>query len=160
LPGDCRATAAPYRLTEEIVALSVADTWREARREWSLSHVFFADADSPGTCLCGHPIIEHCVLHNHQNGKEAVVGNVCVTQFMGIRTDRLFGAFRRVMENAEAALTAEAVAYAYGRGWLTDWERAFCRDTCRRRRLSPRQMTKRVEINRLMLSRVTGVRRA
>src|SRR5262245_19948013 len=79
----------PYLLRERIVALSVARSWAEANGEWDLLHAYFAD--EPGTCLCGHsPITEHCVLVNRRNGNTAVVGNVCVTRFLGLDTAAVF----------------------------------------------------------------------
>jgi hypothetical protein len=49
------------QLITEILARSVAQTWDEARREWSLYEIY--EAYEPETCLCGHfPIIELCVL--------------------------------------------------------------------------------------------------
>jgi hypothetical protein len=68
-----------YALVREILARSVADNWFDAKQEWRLWRILFSAPDDPGTCLCGHfPIREHCVLTNHLNGNEVVVGNVCV----------------------------------------------------------------------------------
>jgi hypothetical protein len=145
-----------YQLVEEIIARSVADTWHEAKREWELVHIFFADPKEPGTCLCGHnPIVEHCILLNRENGNKAIVGNVCVTRFMGIPVERLFTPLRRITKNRAAALNAEAIEYAYGKGWLNDWERRFYLETCRKRRLFPKQKAKRVQINEKILHKVT-----
>src|SRR5262245_29496834 len=86
--GDGRTL---YRLTARIIAGSVAETWADAKREWELSHIYFAEPDEAGTCLCGHsPIIEHCVLVNRPNGKTATVGNVCVTRFLGLGSEPIF----------------------------------------------------------------------
>jgi hypothetical protein len=142
----------PYRLVEEIVALSLAKSWGEAKREWVLSHVFFAE--SPGVCLCGkHPIIEHCVVCNRENGNTAVVGNHCVRRFIGLRSERIFAGLRRIASDRGARLDDAAVEYAYAKGWISDWEYEFYRDTPRGRRLSPKQRAKRVEINGKVLDR-------
>jgi hypothetical protein len=143
---------APYRLVEEIIARSIADAWQDAKREWVLDHVFFADPNERGTCLCGHfPIVEQCVLLNRKNGNEAVVGNVCVTRFMGIPAEKLFTALRRIIKNKAAPLNTEVVEYAYCHGWIDDWKRRFYLNTCRVRKLSFNQRAKRVEINELIL---------
>ncbi len=65
-----------YQLIQRIVELSDSDSWREAKQEWCLVDVY--RTQSLGECLCGHPIKEHCVLQNHENGNEAIVGSVCV----------------------------------------------------------------------------------
>ncbi len=78
-----------FQLTTEILERSVAQTWDEARREWSLYEIY--EADEPETCLCGHfPIIELCVLRNRHNGIQATVGNCCVKHFIGLPSDRIF----------------------------------------------------------------------
>jgi hypothetical protein len=142
----------PYRLVEEIMALSLAKSWGEAKREWVLSHVFYAA--SPGTCLCGkYPIIEHCVICNRENGNTAVVGNHCVRRFMGLPSERIFAGLRRIASDRGARLGDAVVEYAYAKGWISDWEYEFCRDKRRGRRLSPRQRAKRVEINEKVLER-------
>ena len=75
-----------FKLIEEIIALSEASNWDEAKREWALLHVY--REDDPLTCLCGHfPINEICVIGNMKNGREAIVGNVCVKKFMGLPSD-------------------------------------------------------------------------
>lgn len=52
-----------FELTQKIIELSVADTWDEAKLEWSLHDVF--KEEEPDTCLCGKfPILENCILRN------------------------------------------------------------------------------------------------
>ena len=47
----------------EIVELSEADNWYEAKLEWQLQDIYFSQ--KPGQCLCGHaPIKEFCILQN------------------------------------------------------------------------------------------------
>lgn len=135
-----------WRLTEEIISLSVADTWNEARAEWALVNVFFSE--DPCTCLCGHsPIKECCVLENHANGNEAIVGNVCVKKFLGLTTGPLFQALDRIKRDNTRALNATAVEFAFTKNWISNWERGFYLDTLRKRKLSPKQRAKRVQIN-------------
>ena len=46
-----------YKLAKEIIALSKASNWDQAKLEWSLESIY--KEDEPDTCLCGHfPIIE------------------------------------------------------------------------------------------------------
>jgi hypothetical protein len=150
---------APWRLLEEILVRSVAGNWPEARLEWALQLIYYED-DPPGTCLCGHyPICEHCLLYNRANGNRAVVGNVCVTRFMGMDADAIFRCLRRVAADAGKALSGDAVVYLYRRGLLTDWEKQFCLDTARKRRLSAKQRAKRVEINERVLACVAAAGR-
>ena len=142
-----------FQLTCEIIARSDASTWDEAKLEWDLHAIYHQN--EPDTCLCGHfPILEICVLRNRQNGNVAIVGNVCVKKFMGLPSDLVFQAVRRVSKDVSRALNAEAIEHAYTRGWINDWERRFYFDTMRKRALSHNQASKRQEINRKVMDRI------
>lgn len=144
---------ASYRLVQKIVALSESNKWEAAKQEWCLEEIYFTD--EPGTCICGHyPIIEHCIIRNRENGNTTTVGNMCVKRFLGLPSDKLFGAISRIAEDHERPLNAEMIEHAHRKGWINDWEYSFYSDTLRKRKLSPRQRTKRVEINRNILERV------
>ncbi len=137
---------AHYELATKIIALSVADTWDEAKLEWSLFDVF--KEDQPDTCLCGHfPIIENCVLHNRENGNQAIIGNVCVKKFLGLPSDKIFQGINRIAQDNERSLNAEAIDHAHRKDWINDWERKFYFDTMRKRNLSGKQREKRIQIN-------------
>lgn len=158
MPIISRMPHCGHALMREIQARSTAKDWRDARREWEISRVFFSEPDNPGRCLCGHfPIREHCVLRNRVNGNVVTVGNVCVKRFFDLNAEDLFAAFRKIMKNLEATMSAKAIDYAHGRDWINDWERDHCLSICGRskRKLSPRQLAKRVEIHKKILVRLT-----
>lgn len=139
-----------YQLSQEIVRLSIASTWAEARKEWALEKVFIQS--QPSQCLCGQfPIKEICVLRNRVNGNRAEVGNVCVHQFLGLPSRKIFSALERIGDDESKALNPETIDHAHERGWINDWERAFYLDTWRKRALSSKQLAKRQQINRLVL---------
>ena len=147
------ATKPKFRLMAEIIKRSVASTWHEARLEWLLQDVTYADRDAPGVCLCGHrPIRELCILRNRENGNQTIVGNCCVTKFMGLESQKVFGGLRRVSENHGKAANQEMIDLASERGCLSAWERKFLADTMRKRRLSEKQKMKRAEINATILN--------
>ncbi len=138
------------QLKEGIISLSVAETWEEARREWWLKTIY---DDSWSTCLCGHyPIREYCVLKNAKNGNITIVGNVCVNKFMGIDSEKLFAALRRVSLDITRAFNPTFVQWAHERGWMNAWERAFYLDTWRKRKLTGRQAVKREQINKWVMN--------
>jgi len=144
---------APYRLVEEILARSVANTWHEARCEWVLSYIYFSD--EPGTCLCDHyPIREHCIIANAESGNEAVVGNCCVRSFIGLSAESIFAGLRRIARDTARAMGLAAINFARSKNWITDWEHQFLLETSRKRKLSSRQRAKRCEINEKVLGRV------
>jgi len=79
---------------------------------------------------------------------------VCVKKFMGLPSDPIFAAVKRVRKDGSKSLNAEAIDHAFGRGWINDWERGFSFATMRKRRLSEKQLNKRREINRKVLQNV------
>jgi hypothetical protein len=142
-----------FQLTNEILGRSVARTWDEAKLEWSLLEVY--EAEKPETCLCGHfPIVELCVLRNRLNRVQATVGNCCVKKFIGLPSDKIFQAVKRVRKDNGKSLNAEAVQHAFDRGWISEWEKSFYFDIMRKRNLSVKQTAKKSEINELVLTRM------
>lgn len=147
-----------YKLGAEIVARSKANTWDEAKLEWELESVFHEE--EPETCLCGHfPINEICVLRNKLNGKTADVGNCCVKKFMGLQSDKIFQALRRIRSDLCRPLNVETIDHAYKNKWINEWEYRFSMDTVRKRKLTPSQMFKRQQINQRVIQNVMVKRR-
>jgi hypothetical protein len=100
-----------YKLTEEIIKRSQAQSWDAARLEWGLEDVYFVE--DPETCLCGHyPIKEICTLRNTVNGQSADVGNCCVKKFLGLPSDKIFQAVKRVKVDWDDILGVRGVCYA------------------------------------------------
>ena len=147
-----------YNLTQRIIALSHASSWILAKQEWSLHSIY--QAEEPDTCLCGHfPIIEICVLRNKLNDNETVVGNYCVRKFIGLPTDKIFQAIKRISIDHSKSLNAEAIVHFHYKEWINDWEYDFYSDILRKRVLSIKQLSKKMQINGKVLSRVASVRR-
>ena len=138
------------RLSIEIIALSFADNWSDAKREWALIDVY--KEVTPDRCLCGrYPIFENCVLENSINGNRVVVGNTCVKKFLGLPSVKIFQAINRIISDNQKSLNAEAIEHAHRKGWITDWELKFCHDTILERVLSDKQLRKRIQINEKVL---------
>lgn len=146
-----------YKLAEEIVKLSVADSWDQAKLEWRLQDVRFEEEAS--ICLCGHtPIIEICTLANAKNANTAEVGNCCVKKFIGLPSDKIFQAIKRIKRDVGRAINAETIDHFYSKGILTRWEYNFSFNTLRKRILSPKQLESRIKINNKILQRMAAQR--
>jgi len=140
-----------YKLTEEILNRSQSKIWDIARMEWGLSQIY--EAEAPETCLCGHfPIIEIGILRNKLNTQFATVGNCCVKKFIGLPSDLIFQAVKRVRKDNQKSLNAEAIQHAYENGWINEWEYNFSIDTVRKRKLSGKQLQTRIRVNEKMLA--------
>lgn len=139
-----------YQLTNEILARSNAVTWDAAKLEWALHEVF--ESEERATCLCGHfPIIENCVLRNTVNGRYATVGNCCVKKFIGLPSDLIFQAIKRVRADPSKSLNEQTIAYALERNWINDWEQTFYLRLMRKRNLTEKQAAKKKQINEKFL---------
>lgn len=105
--------------------------------------------------MCGHfPIIEICNLKNKLNSNYATVGNCCVKKFIGLPSDKIFQAIKRVRKDDEKSLNAEAITHAYDKGWINDWEKSFYLDVMRKRKLTPNQLNKKVQINNKLANKM------
>ena len=145
-----------FRLTTEIVARSASKVWDAAKLEWVLHEVY--EADTPESCLCGHyPIIELCVLRNRLNNDCATVGNCCVKKFIGLPSDLIFLATKRIRSDSSRSLNAEALLHALEKGWINEWEYNFYLRIMRKRNLSAKQSAKKVQINQKFLNNMKRV---
>jgi len=135
-----------FKLIKEILSASLSKNWEIAKFEWALKDVFFAEEYD--TCLCGHyPIVELCVLQNQKNNKKVIVGNCCVKKFMGLPSDNIFQAIKRVKKDKSRSLNSQAIDHAFNKNWINKWEYDFYNDTFRKRKLSEKQEQKRIQIN-------------
>lgn len=142
-----------YRLTNEIIERSNSKVWGVAKLEWALHEIY--EADDPETCLCGHyPIKELCVLRNRINSCLATVGNCCVKKFIGLPSNLIFQAVKRVRADTTKSLNGEALSYALEKGWVNQWEYDFYAKIMLKRNLSTKQAVKKNQINEKFLSRM------
>lgn len=140
-----------FKLTEEIIRRSNSEIWDSAKLEWTLHQVY--EAEEPETCLCSHfPIMEICIIRNQLNGQFATVGNCCVKKFIGLPSDRIFQAVKRVRKDNQKSLNIEAIEHAYKNNWINEWEYNFSIDTMRKRSLTNKQLQTRIRINETMLA--------
>ncbi|KVL10865.1 hypothetical protein [Burkholderia cepacia] len=142
-----------FKLTAEIIARSKAKTWDLAKTEWSLAEVY--EAEEPETCLCGHfPIIEICTLKNRITGQTADVGNCCVKRFIGLPSDKIFQAVKRVRKDPSKSLNGETITHAFEKAWINEWERDFYLKIMRKRVLTSKQSEKKIQINEKIAMRM------
>ncbi|WP_175926481.1 hypothetical protein [Burkholderia cepacia] len=142
-----------FKLTAEIIARSKAKTWDLAKIEWSLAEVY--EAEEPETCLCGHfPIIEICTLKNRITGQTADVGNCCVKRFIGLPSDKIFQAVKRVRKDPSKSLNGETITHAFEKAWINEWERDFYLKIMRKRVLTSKQSEKKIQINEKIAMRM------
>lgn len=143
------------QLKFEILALSRATDWDTARKEWALVEI--DEVQIPEACLCGcHcPIIEVCEIFNRITGHSTEVGNICVKRFLGIRSDLIFKALKRIRKDNQKSLNEDAIVFFKDKGLFNDWEYAFLHNTKRKRNLSAKQLEHRLRINRKVLAAIS-----
>jgi hypothetical protein len=141
-------------LHAHIIGMSEADEWQTARMEWELDSIY--QVKEPQTCPCGQfPINEICVLRNRKNGRSTEVGNVCVNNFIGLPSKRLFNSVRRVAKTPSSSFSEEMILYAFDKKVISAWERGFYLDIRTKRSLSEKQRNKKNEINAKILSLIS-----
>jgi hypothetical protein len=141
-------------LHEHIIGLSEADEWQQARLEWELDSIY--QTEESQTCPCGQfPINEICVLRNRRNGNTTEVGNVCVNNFIGLPSTKLFASVRRVAKAPASSFSEEMIEYAYSKRVINDWELKFYVSIRTKRNLSPKQREKKEQINSKILALIT-----
>jgi hypothetical protein len=86
-------------------------------------------------------------FHHHITNATVVVGNMCVGQFLGIRSDIVFQSLKRIRKDITKSLGAEATVYFFERRILNELEYKFQQSTARNRNLTARQIEARKKIN-------------
>jgi len=139
-------------LEREIIALSEADTFDGAKREWSLAEIY--RSDDLTYCLCTHPIMECCVIGNHLNKTRTIVGNCCIKEFLGVDMALAFTGLRRIRESLTNAPNLDLISYCRRHNILSPREASFLTDTFRKRNLSFKQEEWRIALNKRIISRL------
>lgn len=139
-----------FNLISKITVLSNADNWEVAKTEWILDVICISN--EPETCLCNHyPIIELCTLKNKYNGNLATVGNCCVKKFIGLPSDKIFQAVKRIRKDIAKNLNGETIEHAYHQHWINDWEYNFYCAIFRKRKCTDKQKEKKKQINQKII---------
>jgi hypothetical protein len=141
------------QLRAEILKRSRATEWDVAPLEWALTEVYEADEDE--TCLCGHfPIREICVIHNSVTHESTEVGNVCVKRFLGLRSDLIFQALKRIRKDPTKSLNKDSIVFFHEKNLFNSREYTFLQSTLKKSNLSSAQIRWRVAINERLLDAI------
>ncbi len=100
-------------------------SWHAARQEWQLQNIY----EEPSNCICGHRIVQNCVLENRFTRFEAIVGNCCVKQFeredMEVE-DGVYASLRRLTDDPEhTTANAALLNHAFTLGILSQSDADF-----------------------------------
>ena len=122
-----------------LLRYSEAKRWDDAKLEWYLDHIWFADIEDAQTCACGHyPIYEVCVVKNELNNTVLEIGNCCINhvspEFEVLK--RIFPALK------EGRINPAVVDYAFKQEIVNDWEKKFLQNVWRKQSLTQKQATK------------------
>ena len=142
-----------YKLSMEIVDLSKANNWDIAKQEWFLDYIYIIPKkDDPEVCLCGHyPIREVCIIKNKENNNTAIVGNCCVTKFIGVNSNKLLSAIKKVKKDHRNSFNVDCIELALKKVLINQWEYNFYISIWRKKILTKKQWDRKVIINEKIL---------
>ena len=137
-----------WRLFSEVVKVSNANVWADARVEWEMKKSYLREGSE---CLCGkYPITKICILVNKINKNEIEVGRCCVKKFkMDLHTE--YDVLQRVKRDESKSLNAAILEVAKKREVVNEWEYEFYEDTLRKRKMTEKQLEKRKQINKKVI---------
>ena len=95
------------------------------------------------------------MIANRVTDHRAEIGNRCVKRFLGLRSDRIFAAIKRIRKDITRSLNADAIVFFHERSLINAWEYNFLQDTLNKRVLSPAQEATRLKLNRKVLEAVS-----
>lgn len=146
---------AQEQLTNIILLNSDSKKWDLAKLEWDL--VGIEESSDERECTCGHsPIREICTIKNRISKISLEVGNHCVKKFIGINSEKLFAAYRKVTKNESASFNLEIIILAQNSLLITDWEANYYCDIWRKMlpSLSEKQLLKKIQVNKKILNAI------
>ena len=140
-----------FKLTEEILALSVSKSWNSAKNEWNFEYAYYSEENQ--TCLCGHyPIKNICVIRNIKNKNSTEIGNCCINKFLGIdEGNKIFTSILKLKDDLTKSMSEEVVDYLKSKKIIDDYDYNFYKDILRKRILSERQLNIKKKINQKLL---------
>ena len=139
-------------LIKAVIDASRSDDWASAKEEWDLADIQLnGDGDGVEYCLCGHEIVELCFIKNRLTGNELMVGNVCVKKFLGIRSDKIFNAVKKIKKDNIASVNSETLDYALQHKWISNTDHNFYKNIIRKRNLTPKQQKWKSDINKRVI---------
>lgn len=140
-----------HQLFSEILKRSEHPNWDLAIYEWELIEIL--QVNEPIECCCGHwPIKELFRIHNTTTGRSTTVGSSCIKLFpFDLHT--ILIAFKRIELDLSLALNLRAINYCDDKFWLDEWSLEFYLNTYRKRKLSERQLHKRVTLNKYLVKK-------
>lgn len=135
------------KLATEIIELSIADTWNNAKSEWFFEYAY--QSDEAEECLCGHyPIKNICVIKNRENGNFTEVGNICINKFLEIKSgNKIFQSITKIKGDKTRSISKEALEYIKSKNGISEYEYNFYSDIIRKRNLSEKQLDLKNKIN-------------
>ena len=138
-------------LKAHILPLSNSQEFHTAKNEWKLVDVEIQEGWD--NCPCGQDIKELCYITNQLNGNKTYVGNVCVNQFIGIKTGNLFAGLKRIAKDIAANANEDLIIHSYKLGYIYESEYKFLMDTKHKRKLSPKQQAWKEKINKRIVNK-------
>jgi len=148
-------------LREELTKLSKAKLWPAVVREWYLLQTYVLEHGSQGmTCLCGHnPIKEICEIRNEHTLQQAIVGNCCVKNFLGIDSNKIFVGINKIagvggLAANYSVMNFDLLSWADKNKWISEKEGSFYLSVMNKRILSEKQRNWITVINKKVLQHV------
>jgi hypothetical protein len=142
------------KLQERIIAMSEAKDFAAARNEWEVSGVYELEQEEElATCLCGYPQIRHvCEIRNKQNGNMAIVGNSCVSRFLGPHNRAITEALSRIIKHPARSLNGAVLDFLHQRKVISPCDYETSIRSTRKRKLTTSLRELRARVNSLAIA--------
>ena len=116
------------RFYDVLVKNSENKNWKKSINEWNIKNII--EGEYTTKCICGHIIIQRCVIVNKINNNELVVGNCCIKKIPSFKKD--FKAYKGLKDNK---LNQSLINLAFEKEIIDDWEYNFITETFRKNKM-------------------------
>ena len=141
------------KLSKSIIKNSISNDWNIAKLEWNWLDQTY-DESGDHDCLCGKRHIKNlCFIKNTNTKKQLIVGIECVKKFDTFDIDlNVLDAAYLLRKNIQSSCGKSVVEYMNENNMLSEWEYLFYINTVNKRKLSKKQLAKRVKVNNRFLN--------
>ena len=130
----------------EILSHSTSKTWGEAKKEWIPKDSY--DAEEFQTCICGHyPIKNIHIIQNQSNGASLEIGNQCVKKFFDPEIVSMIKSLQKIKKDITKSVSVDMLYFLINKKAINQWEFDFYENIRRKRKLSEKQLDKKLKLN-------------
>ncbi|EKA4523340.1 hypothetical protein B4926_19005 [Vibrio cholerae] len=145
-----------YKLFEQVIALSRASDWENAKKEWEFKG--FSQGNADETCLCGKCSISKIfTLFNKHTRCQIALGSSCINKFIPFTDQNLRKNAIQVLQDNTKQFDLKIMNQCLTQGIIEQNDLFYYAPIGKRKSIDPWKLEHRVEVNMKIASRLMDI---